>query len=511
MRTWGGVKRQLVVVCALVMLLGALAPVGTAGAAIINGNGWQFGLGQCDAGPGIATASFGPGPVYPPMGVGSLTMDIDASGHGFPQMRNEEFSGTKLKELTTLRYSTFIAKIGAATVAPFIMLEVDLNKDGKVDDELIYQPAVNGSIQTFDWQTWDAFAGKWWSRQGLASMGSPAAAKPLSAYIAAYPDATIVNGDGIGGLRLAAGCIGDGWGGLTVSVDAVVVGKNGVNVVYDFEPDGVIRSAPGDIYAANFPVLDQLTPAPFSTVAPGMVTVSAHAQSNSAISTLALSVDGQAQTPTIQTGASGDVTATVTLSLTAGTYTVLATATDAEADSFSAEWDFVVASNAAETEWFNADGTPKGDQINATLRSLVEAFRWHLYSQSWDGQDHPELPRHAGTITQAAALNTWVNNGAFDQAYTQATLKSLVEAFRWHFWGISWDNQAHCDIPTHYSNCNAFLPPQSISPWFNADGTPIPANINATMRSLVEAFRWHFWGYSWDGGQHFDSMPTHRS
>jgi glutamyl endopeptidase len=85
-------------------------------------------------------------------------------------------------------------------------------------------------------------------------------------------------------------------------------------------------------------------------------------------------------------------------------------------------------------------------------------------------------------------------------------MRSLVEAFRWHFWGRSWDGSRQPDMPTHARYVQGV---QSISPWFEADGTPRQASIEATLRSLVEAFRWHFWGYSWDGGHHMHSMPTH--
>jgi hypothetical protein len=83
-----------------------------------------------------------------------------------------------------------------------------------------------------------------------------------------------------------------------------------------------------------------------------------------------------------------------------------------------------------------------------------------------------------------------------------------VEAFRWHFWGISWDSQPHPDIPTHADTVQG---PQGLDPWFTANGQPIPQNITATLRSLVEAFRWHFWAFSWDGRQHSGDLPTHGS
>ena len=263
------------------------------------------------------------------------------------------------------------------------------------------------------------------------------------------------------------------------------------------------RSASADSAGLTF---DSLTPAPYSTVAPGPVLIGAHANGDAALTTVTLSLDGS---QIEQIGSQTDTFLAISQQrvLSAGTHTATVVATDADGTTFQAQWDFIVSSNASEGEWFTAAGQPKADQINATMRSLVEAFRWHLYGLSWDGSPHPDLPTHVGFQGTGAPLTPWVNGTTFDQANTQATLRSLVEAFRWHFWGISWDGADHPDVPTHASTV---LPPQSIDPWFTAAGQPIPDNITATLRSLVESFRWHFWGYSWDGNQHPD-IPTHAS
>jgi hypothetical protein len=285
-------------------------------------------------------------------------------------------------------------------------------------------------------------------------------------------------------------------------IDSATVTLNG-HELFDDQGNG-----PPGPSSTEQPVFQNLTPAPFSTVQPGNVRLAVIAYANSAITSFSFKLNGVELNPEI--GGADDYLASAFTErdLDPCVYTLTATATDNEGDVFSAQWDFVVANNIGESEWFTAGGQPKAAQINATVRSLVEAFRWHLYGQSWDGANHPDLPTHVGLKGQEAPLETWVMGNAFNQAATEATLRSLVEAFRWHFWGISWDNQAHCDVPTHIANCNQPQPAQSIDPWFNASGQPIPANITATLRSLVESFRWHFWGYSWDG-QHHDEIPTH--
>ncbi len=254
------------------------------------------------------------------------------------------------------------------------------------------------------------------------------------------------------------------------------------------------------------PRFDSLTPSPFTTVATGPVLIGAHAYSDTALTEVRLLINGAELE---QIGSQTDTFLAISEQriLPAGVYTATVTAVDSEGDAFQAQWDFVVSNNLADGEWFTASGQPVASQINSTMRSLVEAFRWHLYGLSWDGSAHAELPSHVGLTGTGEPLGSWVSGSTFDQADTEATLRSLVEAFRWHFWGISWDGVDHSDVPTH---ADVVLPPQGIDPWFTSGGQPIPANITATLRSLVEAFRWHFWGYSWDGEHHPD-IPTHAS
>jgi hypothetical protein len=489
------------------MLLALMLPVSGAGAATANGDGWEFHLGTCNGVTTLALGSYVSGPGVPPLGVGSYEMSIMASGAGYPQLQNSDYDGTPLSDLTALSYSSFLLDSGPQSVAPFIILEIDQNDDDISDDELVYQPAAQGTVVVNHWQTWDAATGNWWSLQGLAGMGTATAGKPLSAYIAAYPNSRIISVDQQGGLRVAAGCVGSGWASFDGAFDAVVVGVNNVNTVFDFESDGVHVTNPtaGD-EQPGLPSFANLTPAPFSTVLPGDVRLAAEVTSTSNIVSVTMDLDGNAITPQLSAPNSQDLIASSTQALSVGTHTVTMTATISGDEVFTTQWDVVVSSNTGDNEWFYANGTPKTDQINATMKSLVQAFRWHLFGQSWDGQAHPEMPTHASTVSQGAPVSDWVTGTTFDEASTNATLTSLVQAFRWHFWGISWDGNAHPEMPTH---ANVVLPPQSISAWFNADGSPNQENISATLKSLVQAFRWHFWGYSGDGQHHFTDMPTH--
>jgi len=490
------------------MLMALLVPAAGANAAVEYPGNWEFGLGTCGSSTGVATGYYQNGPGDPPLGVGSFGFSIPAIGAGYPQLRTTDLDGLHLRDLTALSFSTFDTANGPQAVAPFILLEIDQNGDGVVDDQLVFQPAAQATVQGTLWQTWDAMSGKWWSLHGLAGMGTNTAGKQLSSYLEAYPNARIVNADQNGGFRLAAGCVGSGWTSFDGSVDALTVGIGITSVVYDFESDGVhvSTSFTGDNQPGR-PTFHNLTPEPFTTVAPGSVNISANVTSDDGITGVTMTVDDQDVTPDVVHGlAITDATVSATRTLSEGTHTVTMTATDSGGDAFTSQWDIVVSKNLGDNEWFNANGTPKSDQINATMKSLVEAFRYHLYGQSWDGQPHLDIPTTASTVTKAPPLGVWVDGTAFNEASTNATLTSLVEAFRWHFWGISWDGNAHPEMPTH---ANVVLPPQGISTWFTDDGVPIRENISATLQSLVEAFRWHFWGYSWDGQHHFADMPTH--
>ena len=68
---------------------------------------------------------------------------------------------------------------------------------------------------------------------------------PLSDYIAAHPNAAIVNASGVGGLRLAVGFASptDLFDG---NVDMVTVGVGGRNISYDFEPPSGCQKGDAD-------------------------------------------------------------------------------------------------------------------------------------------------------------------------------------------------------------------------------------------------------------------------
>jgi hypothetical protein len=146
------------------------------------------------------------------------------------------------------------------------VLEIDWNGDNSIDDEIVFEPAYQnpaeggvcgvGSAQGPEalnkWQFWDAlrkdatsgaFRACWWSVEETAAFPPGDVIHPLSDYIAAHPNAAIVNLDGNhGGIQVMHGFASasdsyDGW------VDAFTVGKdvngpdghNNSTITYNFE------------------------------------------------------------------------------------------------------------------------------------------------------------------------------------------------------------------------------------------------------------------------------------
>lgn len=212
---------------------------------ITSGNlsGWM--LTTTDSGgPLTATAEFVNGPVTPPLGAGSVRLAVGANGDGAAQLRNSTFDGMFIRALSNLTYSTYRTQDGSGGQMPYIILNVDFGDDGGTDDLLFFEPLYQhgfstsvpdqGALQTGVWQRWDATAGGWYSANGLAGMTPGAGVKPLSAYIAAFPDAQLAAPMG-GAIRIVAGFGAPAWNNFDGNVDAVVINAGPGLSAYDFE------------------------------------------------------------------------------------------------------------------------------------------------------------------------------------------------------------------------------------------------------------------------------------
>ena len=160
------------------------------------------------------------GPAAPPIGTGSAqlaTGDGTNNGDGPQELRSTGFAGTRLDSITTLSYSTYDT-VNNGQQFPYLELLISFTggPGAGVDDALFFeapyqQNGTGNSSLPFQadptlntWQTWNALEGGWWSNNGEAGCNPGTDVCALSTYLAAHPDASIVNGT-LGGVNFAVG------------------------------------------------------------------------------------------------------------------------------------------------------------------------------------------------------------------------------------------------------------------------------------------------------------------
>jgi len=227
-------------------------------------DGWAFRTAHSTGGTITSTAGFELGPGAPPAGSGSAQFTTGSDGDSYADLRNRDYHGVKLSDLTTLTYSTYITtELPPSCVAGYVLLSVDVDGDGIFDpaggpdDGLFFEPCYqtglygtdppgqtipvqNGGVVTLgSWQSWDALNGGWWSAK-YGGLGGP----PLTLitnYLARLADMGYTNpkiantNDCLGGVRLRGGPGAGAWPNFDGNVDAFTIGVSGINTTYDFE------------------------------------------------------------------------------------------------------------------------------------------------------------------------------------------------------------------------------------------------------------------------------------
>lgn len=89
---------------------------------------------------GTADVSFVAGPETPPLGEGSAQLSVGAAGGSAAQLRNGDYDGVLLSDITSLSYFTYVQQDGSGGQAPYLILDVDLDGDGTMDDLLFFEP-----------------------------------------------------------------------------------------------------------------------------------------------------------------------------------------------------------------------------------------------------------------------------------------------------------------------------------------------------------------------------------
>jgi hypothetical protein len=235
------------------MLLG-LQRVPTAEAANITvspstlgSTNWTQQHGNCGSSPATGSQTFMIGPGTPPVGTGSLQLAVGSNGASFEQAMFGGLNGVPLSDLRALTYSTYVSQTGSGGQAPYIILRIDWDNNGSVDDLLFFEPVYQtgaytgepvpnqGTVATNAWQTWNALVGGWWSLNA-GTFGPPLVT--LASYAASHPGARIVNSGGNSGFSLAAGCGAGAWNNFVGNVDNVTIQVgNAEPNTYNFEPD----------------------------------------------------------------------------------------------------------------------------------------------------------------------------------------------------------------------------------------------------------------------------------
>ena len=239
----------LTAVLVLVPLNAALAAAcSTVVVTAANPSGWAFRV----TAPNGAGEYVEPAPATPPAGQGAaylFTGDADsggASGDESSQLRNGNYAGTLLSNITSMNYCTYVQQWNGSQ-APYIILNVDIDGNGTTDDLLFFEPeysngAYNPAIPaqaaptTNTWQCWDALNGGWYSVNGFNSSGPGTNVQTFSDLVAAYPaTASIAAGTGTtGAVRVLVGfaAASDVYESY---VDAFSIGVSGSCTTFDFE------------------------------------------------------------------------------------------------------------------------------------------------------------------------------------------------------------------------------------------------------------------------------------
>jgi len=196
-----------------------------------------------------ATGALVTGPGSPPSGVGSFTMPtgagLGAGQGGKTYLFTSIYDNLPLNSLNEFTYWTYISNNGGSELAPSINLYVDWDNNGTRDTTLVWEPIYAtsqnfGNVITGSWQQWNALSNDdaWWytANFGTLQNGGGGIYRPLSYYLAQYPNAKIVNWVGLPGVTFVTGqASGAGWVNFVGNVDMVEINSNN----YDFEPNNL--------------------------------------------------------------------------------------------------------------------------------------------------------------------------------------------------------------------------------------------------------------------------------
>jgi large repetitive protein len=228
-----------------------------------------------------------PGYETPPLGDGSLHLNVGENGNDASQARTNAFAGVRIADITALSYSTFTQVDATATAgdqAAYLLFHVDTDGNLATADtqlwwfEPLYQSAAffpsnpQGPPAMDVWQEWDARNGGWYTQGGLAGSGPGANVKSFADILAVAPNATIITA-GTGGVRIVTGFGSGAWDNYSGAADELRFAHGATDVTYDFEPDATtfVTVTPSMLEEWTLTTSDEGTPggSPSSTIVSG--------------------------------------------------------------------------------------------------------------------------------------------------------------------------------------------------------------------------------------------------
>lgn len=176
-----------------------------------------------------------------PLGRDSAELAIGDPGIGIALLNHNTYGCTRLSDLGDISYWTNVQSSHANRntgneAAPYTYLSIDQNRDGVVDDVIVYEPTFNGNVLQNTWQHWQADQGRWHSARNTELF-------TLGEYLARYPDATLAVDDPAARPEVYLNLSNiHNWDGFVGNVDGFAMELKTVTYdvarVYDFEDPG---------------------------------------------------------------------------------------------------------------------------------------------------------------------------------------------------------------------------------------------------------------------------------
>ncbi len=201
--------------------------------------GWGF-LTETASGTGsFATNAPGSQSGAGSFGTGSARLTVnDVGGQVVGKI---DYAGTKLADITELKYSTY----QNITTATSFQFAYDLGVDGGYFGRIVYEPVNDPgapAVLANTWQEWNVLSpsGHFWATGALSGVcpnGNSNPACTLSGLLTAYPNLRVNNNTTFGAILFKIGSRGSGSPAFDGRVDKFVFGINSANTTFDFEDE----------------------------------------------------------------------------------------------------------------------------------------------------------------------------------------------------------------------------------------------------------------------------------